>query len=199
MPRVSRDAEAAGRTGRALGDDRRRRAQVPGRRGRAAEVRVRVRRRRRDGARPGPRRRRRPLLAALRDQGRLRQVRRAPTPRAPGALDGAPRPQRHVADAVGSVLGGDGPARRRRTTRSSRCFEPAPSIGVDQTGWPDLEDSSLPPWQMWCVTAPGLVYHRICDDKSTRTFVDLPGRLPGLGRRRRVGNASGGRPRVQRI
>lgn len=49
----------------------------------------------------------------------------------------------------------------------------SPVVGVDQTGWPDLEDPSLPPWQMWCVTAPGIVYHRICDDKSARTFVDL--------------------------
>jgi len=49
----------------------------------------------------------------------------------------------------------------------------SPVIGVDQTGWPDLEDLSLPPWQMWCVTAPGIVYHRICDDKSARTFKDL--------------------------
>jgi len=49
----------------------------------------------------------------------------------------------------------------------------SPVVGVDQTGWPDLEDTSLPPWQMWCVTAPGLVYHRICDDKSARTFKDL--------------------------
>jgi transposase len=49
----------------------------------------------------------------------------------------------------------------------------SPVVGVDQTGWPDLEDTSLPPWQMWCVTAPGIVYHRICDDKSARTFKDL--------------------------
>jgi transposase len=55
----------------------------------------------------------------------------------------------------------------------------SPVVGVDQTGWPDLEDTSLPPWQMWCVTAPGLVYHRICDDKSTRTFVDLLGGYQG--------------------
>jgi transposase len=55
----------------------------------------------------------------------------------------------------------------------------SPVIGVDQTGWPDLEDTSLPPWQMWCVTAPGLVYHRICDDKSARTFKDLLGDYRG--------------------
>jgi transposase len=55
----------------------------------------------------------------------------------------------------------------------------SPVVGVDQTGWPDLEDASLPPWQMWCVTAPGIVYHRICDDKSARTFVDLLGDYKG--------------------
>ena len=55
----------------------------------------------------------------------------------------------------------------------------SPVIGVDQTGWPDLEDTSLPPWQMWCLTAPGLVYHRICDDKSARTFKDLLGDYRG--------------------
>jgi transposase len=36
----------------------------------------------------------------------------------------------------------------------------SPVVGVDQTSWPDLEDSSLPPWQMWCLTAPGIVYHQ---------------------------------------
>jgi transposase len=55
----------------------------------------------------------------------------------------------------------------------------SPVVGVDQTGWPDLEDTSLPPWQMWCVTAPRLVYHRICDDKSARTFKDLLGDYRG--------------------
>jgi len=55
----------------------------------------------------------------------------------------------------------------------------SPVVGVDQTGWPDLEDTSLPPWQMWCLTAPGLVYHRICDDKSARTFKDLLGDYRG--------------------
>jgi transposase len=55
----------------------------------------------------------------------------------------------------------------------------SPVVGVDQTGWPDLEDASMPPWQMWCVTAPGFVYHRICDDKSARTFKSLLGDYDG--------------------
>jgi transposase len=32
---------------------------------------------------------------------------------------------------------------------------------------------------MWCVTAPGIVYHRICDDKSARTFKSLLGDYEG--------------------
>ena len=54
-----------------------------------------------------------------------------------------------------------------------------PVVGVDQTGWPDLEDKTLPPWQMWCLTAPGLVYHRIYDDKSAATFTALLGDYEG--------------------
>ena len=54
-----------------------------------------------------------------------------------------------------------------------------PVIGLDQTSWPDLEDKTLPPWQMWCFTAPGLVYHRICDDKSAATFKALVGDYAG--------------------
>ena len=54
-----------------------------------------------------------------------------------------------------------------------------PVVGVDQTSWPDLEDKTLPPWQMWCLTAPGIVYHRICDDKSAATFKHLLGDYRG--------------------
>ncbi|MGH7341996.1 MAG: IS66 family transposase, partial [Candidatus Rokuibacteriota bacterium] len=54
-----------------------------------------------------------------------------------------------------------------------------PVIGLDQTSWPDLDDKTLPPWQMWCLTAPGLVYHRICDDKSAATFKTLVGDYQG--------------------
>jgi transposase len=55
-----------------------------------------------------------------------------------------------------------------------------PVIGLDQTSWPDLNDKELPPWQMWCLTAPGLVYHRICDDKSAATFKALVGNYKGV-------------------
>jgi transposase len=54
-----------------------------------------------------------------------------------------------------------------------------PVIGLDQTGWPRLEDKGGKPWQMWCLTAPGVVYHRICGDKSARTFGELVGNYHG--------------------
>ena len=50
-----------------------------------------------------------------------------------------------------------------------------PVIGLDQTGWPRLDVQGSKPWQMWCLTAPGVVVHRICDDKSAATFKDLVG------------------------
>jgi transposase len=55
-----------------------------------------------------------------------------------------------------------------------------PVIGLDQTGWPRLEKPSAKPWQMWCLTAPGLVYHQICDDKGTSTFTSLVGDFEGV-------------------
>jgi transposase len=54
-----------------------------------------------------------------------------------------------------------------------------PVIGLDQTGWPRLESGDSKPWQMWCLTAPGVVVHRIRDDKSAATFVDLVGDYNG--------------------
>lgn len=54
-----------------------------------------------------------------------------------------------------------------------------PVLGLDQTSWPDLYDKDLPPWQMWCLTGPGLVYHRICDDKGAGTFETLVGGYKG--------------------
>jgi transposase len=54
-----------------------------------------------------------------------------------------------------------------------------PVIGLDQTGWPRLDGSGTKPWQMWCLTAPGVVVHRIRDDKSAATFVDLVGNYQG--------------------
>lgn len=54
-----------------------------------------------------------------------------------------------------------------------------PVIGLDQTGWPRLEVAGSKPWQMWCLTAPGVVVHRICDDKSAATFEMLVGNYLG--------------------
>jgi transposase len=54
-----------------------------------------------------------------------------------------------------------------------------PVIGLDQTSWPRLETQDTKPWQMWCLTAPGVVVHRIRDDKSAATFVDLVGEYTG--------------------
>ena len=54
-----------------------------------------------------------------------------------------------------------------------------PVIGLDQTGWPRLETAGSKPWQMWCLTAPGVVVHRIRDDKSAATFTDLVGGYNG--------------------
>lgn len=54
-----------------------------------------------------------------------------------------------------------------------------PVIGLDQTGWPRLEAAGSKPWQMWCLTAPGVVVHRIRDDKSAATFTDLVGDYTG--------------------
>jgi transposase len=54
-----------------------------------------------------------------------------------------------------------------------------PVIGLDQTGWPRLDGSGAKKWQMWCLTAPGVVVHRIRDDKSAATFKDLVGRYCG--------------------
>lgn len=55
-----------------------------------------------------------------------------------------------------------------------------PVIGLDQTGWPRLDDKEHKPWQMWCVTAPGAVVHRIRDDKGAETFKALVGEYRGV-------------------
>lgn len=55
-----------------------------------------------------------------------------------------------------------------------------PVIGLDQTGWPRLDGAGTKPWQMWCLTAPGAVVHRICGDKSAETFKRLVGEYQGV-------------------
>lgn len=55
-----------------------------------------------------------------------------------------------------------------------------PVIGLDQTGWPRLDGAGTKPWQMWCLTAPGAVIHRIRDNKSADTFRTLVGNYEGV-------------------
>ena len=55
-----------------------------------------------------------------------------------------------------------------------------PVIGLDQTGWPRLDGKGDTPWQMWCLTSPGVVVHRIKDDKSADTFRSLIGNYRGV-------------------
>lgn len=52
-------------------------------------------------------------------------------------------------------------------------------IGLDQTSWKRLEGTGKP-WQMWCLTTPDVVYHRICDDKGAKTFTQLVGAYEGV-------------------
>ena len=55
-----------------------------------------------------------------------------------------------------------------------------PVIGLDQTSWPRLETDATKPWQMWALTAPGVVVHRIREDKSAATFGALVGDYRGV-------------------
>jgi transposase len=55
-----------------------------------------------------------------------------------------------------------------------------PVIGLDQTSWPRLESDATKPWQMWALTAPDVVVHRIRDDKSAATFTALVGDYKGV-------------------
>jgi transposase len=55
-----------------------------------------------------------------------------------------------------------------------------PVIGLDQTSWPRLDGKADKPWQMWCVTTPDIVCHRIRDDKGAETFKALVGHYSGV-------------------
>jgi transposase len=65
----------------------------------------------------------------------------------------------------------------RRLEKASRALLARvlaqPVIGLDQTSWKRLEVKDGKPWQMWCLTAPGLVVHQIRDDKGAATFREL--------------------------
>lgn len=55
-----------------------------------------------------------------------------------------------------------------------------PVIGIDTTGWPNLDDKNAKKWQMWCVAGARDVFHTIRDDKSAATFADLIGDYRGV-------------------
>ena len=72
---------------------------------------------------------------------------------------------------------------RRYKACDGRLLEQAladPVIGLDQTGWKRLDDKTKKPWQIWCVTAPGIVVHRIRKDKGADTFRELVGKYKGV-------------------
>lgn len=53
-------------------------------------------------------------------------------------------------------------------------------IGLDQTSWPRLDGKGDKPWQMWCLTGPRAVVHRIRGDKGADTFRDIVGGYDGV-------------------
>jgi transposase len=53
-------------------------------------------------------------------------------------------------------------------------------VGLDQTSWPRLDGKGDKPWQMWCLTAPAMVVHRIRDDKGADTFKALMAGYRGI-------------------
>lgn len=55
-----------------------------------------------------------------------------------------------------------------------------PVLGLDQTSWPRLDGKADKPWQMWCLTGPRAVVHRIRDDKGAETFRSLVGDYSGV-------------------
>ena len=55
-----------------------------------------------------------------------------------------------------------------------------PVVGLDQTSWPRLDGKGDKPWQMWCLTGPRAVVHRIRDDKGADTFKSLMGEYRGV-------------------
>jgi transposase len=71
---------------------------------------------------------------------------------------------------------------RRLADTAEAIFQHAlehPVIGLDQTSWPRLDGKGEKPWQMWCITAPGVVAHKIRDDKGAGTFKELVGNYRG--------------------
>lgn len=123
---------------------------------------------RRDGAGARARDRGRALLARLRREGRGRQVPRPPPARAAGTHHESVRSRRDVADAVG-------PAGRGRDATSSglgRALHARANPARDRPR-PDELEAARQEEEIDAVAdvarrAPGVVYHRICDDRQER-------------------------------
>lgn len=123
------------------------------------------------GKAPGPsvRFRGAPLLADGGDQGHPRPVARSRAARSSGPHRRAARAHRDVADAVGYFAYS---IAQRWTIIDDALRKHAlaqPVIGLYQTGWPRLETDATKPWQIWALTGPGIVMHRICEDKRAAT------------------------------
>ena len=72
---------------------------------------------------------------------------------------------------------------RRLRAADGALFQDAllePVIGLDQTSWKRLDDKHKKPWQIWCVTTPRAVVHRIRKDKGKETFTELVGAYRGV-------------------
>jgi len=85
--------------------------------------------------------------------------------------------RRHGVEITTQTLFGliDAPAKRLQLPSDALLRHALSSgvIGLDQTSWMRLDDRDKNPWQMWCITAPGVVAHRIRADKSADTFREL--------------------------
>ncbi len=92
--------------------------------------------------------------------------------------------RRHGLDVTTQTLWDQLNALGRRLASASRALLARvlaePVIGLDQTSWPHLDGKRDKPWQMWCLTAPGVVVHRIRDDKGAATFRALVGDFRGV-------------------
>jgi len=92
--------------------------------------------------------------------------------------------RRHGLEVTSQTLWDQVHALGRRLESASRALLARvlaePVVGLDQTGWPRLDGKGDKPWQMWCLTAPRAVVHRIRDDKGADTFKDLMGSYRGI-------------------
>lgn len=92
--------------------------------------------------------------------------------------------KRHGAEVTSQTLWDLINALGRRLESASRALLAKvlaePVIGLDQTSWPRLDGKADKPWQMWCLTSPRAVVHRIRADKGANTFRALVGDYAGV-------------------